>query len=169
MAGIPFLAFLRAPVQLPRPVAGLLDPWSWLTPKNQLAPRMPKTGYIQEIRGPLLIKGINPSAKHEKWRKGSKSPRKTQVFGVLVRQLAEGGPRAESASSPCRRLAGSLVRSSRWTVGKRAFQRMGVHNSLEYRCLHRHGPSGGPLERVRGGLGIHCSTAQALERWMGLS
>jgi hypothetical protein len=27
------------------------------TPKNQLAPRMPKTGYNQEIRGPLLIKG----------------------------------------------------------------------------------------------------------------
>ena len=25
------------------------------TPKNQLAPRMPKTGYIQEIRGPLPI------------------------------------------------------------------------------------------------------------------
>src|ERR1700736_6365199 len=27
-------------------------------PKNQLAPWMPKTGYIQEIRGPLLIKGL---------------------------------------------------------------------------------------------------------------
>src|SRR6516164_7076239 len=33
-------------------------------PKNQLAPWMPKTGYIQEIRGPLLIKGINPSASY---------------------------------------------------------------------------------------------------------
>src|SRR5437899_578498 len=32
-----------------------------------------------------------PSAKHEIWRKGSKSSRKTQVFSVLVRQLAEGG------------------------------------------------------------------------------
>src|SRR5260370_856767 len=32
-----------------------------------------------------------PSAKYEIWRKGSKSPRKTHVFGVLVRQLAEGG------------------------------------------------------------------------------
>src|SRR5882672_11584583 len=25
------------------------------TPRNQVAPRMPKTGYIQKIRGPLLI------------------------------------------------------------------------------------------------------------------
>src|SRR5262245_24943882 len=25
------------------------------TPKNQVAPRTPKSGYIQEIRGPLLI------------------------------------------------------------------------------------------------------------------
>src|SRR6266849_2780373 len=32
------------------------------TPKNQQAPRMPKTGYIQEIRGPLLIYGINACA-----------------------------------------------------------------------------------------------------------
>src|SRR4029453_10522859 len=29
------------------------------TPKNQLAPRMPKTGYIQKISGPLLMYGIN--------------------------------------------------------------------------------------------------------------
>src|SRR6266481_3102293 len=34
------------------------------TPKNQLAPWMPKTGYIQEIRGPLLMKGINPCASY---------------------------------------------------------------------------------------------------------
>src|SRR6202023_2822549 len=34
------------------------------TPKNQLAPRMPKTGYIQEIRGPLLIYGINTCASY---------------------------------------------------------------------------------------------------------
>ena len=32
------------------------------TPKNQLAPCTPKTGYIQDISGPLLIKGINPCA-----------------------------------------------------------------------------------------------------------
>src|SRR5713101_3668482 len=47
-----------------------------------------------------------------------------------------------------RRAGGSPVRSSRWTIGKRAFQRMGVHNSLEYMDLHGHGLSGGPLERV---------------------
>ena len=34
------------------------------TPKNQLASWMPKTGYIQEIRGPLLIKGINVCASY---------------------------------------------------------------------------------------------------------
>ena len=34
------------------------------TPRNQLAPWMPKTGYIQEIRGPLLMKGINVCASY---------------------------------------------------------------------------------------------------------
>jgi hypothetical protein len=41
------------------------------TPRNQLAPRRPKTGYIQEIRGPLLIKGINVctvAIKPEEWK-----------------------------------------------------------------------------------------------------
>src|SRR6266436_4968870 len=32
------------------------------TPRNQLAPRMPNTGYIQEMSGPLLMKGINVCA-----------------------------------------------------------------------------------------------------------
>src|SRR5215510_12559118 len=32
------------------------------TPRNQLAPRMPNAGYIQEMSGPLLMKGINVSA-----------------------------------------------------------------------------------------------------------
>ena len=34
------------------------------TPKNQLAPRMPKTGYIQKISGPLLMYGINVCASY---------------------------------------------------------------------------------------------------------
>src|SRR5579864_1577936 len=34
------------------------------TPKNQLAPRMPKTGYIHEISGPLLMKGTSVSASY---------------------------------------------------------------------------------------------------------
>src|SRR6266436_394048 len=34
------------------------------TPKNQLAPRMPKTGYIQKIRGPLLMYGISTWASY---------------------------------------------------------------------------------------------------------
>src|SRR5437879_1927692 len=28
-------------------------------PRNQLAPRIPKTGYIQKISGPLLMNGIS--------------------------------------------------------------------------------------------------------------
>jgi hypothetical protein len=32
------------------------------TPRNQLAPRMPNKGYIQEMSGPLLMKGINVCA-----------------------------------------------------------------------------------------------------------
>src|SRR4029077_4999750 len=32
------------------------------TPKNRPAPRMPKTGYSQEIKGPCVIRGINPCA-----------------------------------------------------------------------------------------------------------
>ena len=32
------------------------------TPRNQLAPRTPKTGYSQEMSGPLLMKGISTSA-----------------------------------------------------------------------------------------------------------
>jgi hypothetical protein len=34
------------------------------TPKNQLAPRIPKTEYNQNITGPLLIKGISASASY---------------------------------------------------------------------------------------------------------
>src|ERR1700752_2322794 len=34
------------------------------TPKNHVAPRMPRTGYIQEIRGPLLMKGISSCASY---------------------------------------------------------------------------------------------------------
>src|SRR5262249_24103548 len=32
------------------------------TPRNQLAPRMPNTGYIQAMSGPLLMKGISVCA-----------------------------------------------------------------------------------------------------------
>src|SRR5262245_14256340 len=32
------------------------------TPRNQLAPRTPNTGYIQKMSGPLLMKGINVCA-----------------------------------------------------------------------------------------------------------
>lgn len=32
------------------------------TPRNQLAPRMPKTGYIKEMSGPLLMNGIKAFA-----------------------------------------------------------------------------------------------------------
>src|SRR6478672_7971938 len=34
------------------------------TPKNQLAPRLPKTGYIQKMRGPLLIYRISTCASY---------------------------------------------------------------------------------------------------------
>ena len=34
------------------------------TPRSQLAPRMSKTRYIQEISGPFLIKGINVCASY---------------------------------------------------------------------------------------------------------
>src|SRR5919198_3577358 len=34
------------------------------TPRNQLAPRMPNTGYIHEISGPLLINGIKVFASY---------------------------------------------------------------------------------------------------------
>src|SRR6267378_4035359 len=34
------------------------------TPSTQLAPRTPNTGYIQEISGPLLIKGISTWASY---------------------------------------------------------------------------------------------------------
>src|SRR5260370_38319100 len=34
------------------------------TPKNQLAPWMPKTGYSQKISGPLLMKGISVLASY---------------------------------------------------------------------------------------------------------
>src|SRR5437762_12781010 len=33
-------------------------------PRNQLAPRIPKTGYIQKISGPLLMNGISVSASY---------------------------------------------------------------------------------------------------------
>ena len=33
-------------------------------PKNQVAPRMPNTGYIQKMRGPLLIYGISTCASY---------------------------------------------------------------------------------------------------------
>src|ERR1700733_8728361 len=35
-----------------------------VTPKNQLPPRMPKSGYSQEMSGPLLIKGIRTCASY---------------------------------------------------------------------------------------------------------
>src|SRR5260370_4263844 len=34
------------------------------TPENQLAPRIPRTGYIQKIRGPLLMYGISTWASY---------------------------------------------------------------------------------------------------------
>src|SRR5262249_48041286 len=34
------------------------------TPKNQLAPRTPKAGYIQKMRGPLLMYGISTWASY---------------------------------------------------------------------------------------------------------
>jgi len=34
------------------------------TPRNQLAPRMPKTGYIQKMSGPLLMYGISTCASY---------------------------------------------------------------------------------------------------------
>src|SRR5262249_29141127 len=33
-------------------------------PRNQVAPRVPKTGYSQKISGPFLINGINVSASY---------------------------------------------------------------------------------------------------------
>src|SRR5262249_12170838 len=33
-------------------------------PRNQRAPRMPNTGYIQKMRGPLLMYGINVYASY---------------------------------------------------------------------------------------------------------
>jgi hypothetical protein len=58
-----------------------------------------------------------PSAKHEIWRNGSKTPRKTPVFSVLVRQLAEGGQIAAKSNwhpgppppSPALRAGGPLA------------------------------------------------------------
>src|SRR5262245_33917301 len=34
------------------------------TPRNQLAPRRPNTGYIHRMRGPLLMKGIKVCASY---------------------------------------------------------------------------------------------------------
>jgi hypothetical protein len=77
--------------------------------QDPLPPRQPIGGRPKNITCIAYSARHPPSAKHEIWRKGSKSSRKTPVFGVLVRQLAEGGSGLPASWRLC-----VLARDSYW-------------------------------------------------------